>query len=142
METVFHNSGLYLLFLLIIIYIIALVCSVVVSITNIIFKRSSQKLLRMNMIIKLIHIPAYILIFTAGLVFTITIFTMGITAVLIIFDCMTIFLTGLIGLSGIIRGFAENKLSKNTAIIHALLQFVFCFDIISSIIVYRKVKSK
>jgi hypothetical protein len=70
-----------------------------------------------------------------------TIFTMGITIVLMILDVMTIFLSGLVGLSGIIRGSIENKLSKKTAVIHSILQFIFCADIFSCIIVYRKVKN-
>jgi hypothetical protein len=141
METVFLNNGLFVIFVLIILYIIALILSGIIFIKSIITKRDSKELLYTNMIIKLVHIPAYIIIFFIGLLSLITIFTMGITIVLILLDCMTIFLSGLIGLSGIIRGFIENKLSKKAAVIHAVCQFIFCADIISCIIIYRKVKN-
>jgi hypothetical protein len=141
MDTVFKNNGLYLFLTLMIIYIIAFVCSIILFITNIVFKRDSLQLLRINMIIKIIHIPAYVLIFLFGLLCLITIFSAWITLILMVFDIITIFLTGLIGFGGIIRGVIENKISKKTAAIYAVLQFVFCFDVISSILLYRKIKT-
>ena len=94
----------------------------------------------MNMVIKLVHIPAYVLIFVLGLAFMVTIFTFAITIILVIFDMMTIFMTGLIGLSGVIRACCEKKISIKSAIIHGILQFVFCLDVFSAVIAYRKVK--
>jgi hypothetical protein len=102
--------------------------------------RSAQEVARINMVVKLLHIPAYIVIFIIGLLGLITIFTAAISIVLMVMACMTISLTGLLGLGGIIRGLRENKLSKKESVIHAIFQFVFCADIISSIIVYRKIK--
>ena len=140
MDSLFQNNALLLLFALLIFYIVALACTVVSFITGIAKKKSGLALFRASMIIKLLHIPSYVLIFIIGLLCLITIFTFAITIVLMILDCMTIFLTGLIGLCGIIRSFKENKLSKNEAIIHGVLQFVFCADVISSIMVYKKTK--
>lgn len=140
MKTFCSNDGSYLLLALLILYVIALVFSIVVFITGLIKKREAQDLLRVNMVIKLIHIPAYILIFCVGSICLLTIFTFGISIALMILDGMTILLSGLIGLAGVIRAFHEEKLSKKTAIIHGIFQFVFCADVINSIIVYRKVK--
>jgi hypothetical protein len=140
METVFQNNGLYLILLLIIIYIIALVSSIIFCIKNIMKKIISQKLLYINMVIKLIQIPAYVLIFFIGLICLFTIFTMAISIVLMIFDGMAIFLTGLIGLAGIIRCLIENKITKKTAVIYAIFQFIFCADVITSIKIYKKIK--
>jgi hypothetical protein len=52
----------------------------------------------------------------------------------------TIFLSWLAGLGGIISGLKENKLPKKTAIIYGIFQFVFCIDIVNSIVLYRNVK--
>ena len=142
MEAVFDNSAITVLFALIAVYITALLCSAVVIITSLVKKREAQDLLRVNMIIKLIHVPAYIIIFIIGMIGLITIFTMGISLALMILDVMTIFLTGVIGLGGVIRAYKETKLSKKSAIIHGILQFVFCADVFSSVIVYRRVKRK
>ena len=140
-NTVFQNNIIIVLILLIVFYIIALACSVVFFMKNLLNKTNPKNILRINMIIKLLQIPAYILIFLFGLLNLITIFTAAITIVLMFLDGMAIFLTGLIGLCGIIRGFLEGKLSKKTAVIHGLLQFIFCADVISCIIVYKKVKN-
>jgi hypothetical protein len=140
MEILFQNNGLYVLLMLFIFYVLALICTLIFSIKNIALKKESQKILFFNMLIKLIQIPAYISIFIIGIMGLITIFTIGITIVLIILSCLTIFLTGTIGLSGIIRGFLERKLSLKYAILYAFLQFIFCIDVIGSIIIYQKVK--
>ena len=139
MEKIFKNNALYLVLLLIIFYIIALIFTIIVSIKNIILKQNSKNILKINMTIKLIHIPAYVLIFFAGLLSLITIFTMGFSIAFFVLDCMTIFLTGLIGLSGLIRILIENKLPKKTIILNAIFQFIFCLDVISSIIIYKKI---
>ena len=141
MDTVFRNNGLYVLLSLFALFVAAFICAINIFITSILFKRSARELLRINMVIKIIHVPAYILIFFIGLFSLITIFTAGISVALIILDGLTILLTGLIGLAGIIRAFVENKLPKKTAILHTVLQFIFCADVVSSIVVYRKVKN-
>jgi hypothetical protein len=140
MEKVFNNNAFYLVFVLFILYFISFVCSVIACITSIANKRKALEVLRINMIIKLIHIPAYIMIFVVGLFCMITIFTFGITIALIILDGLTIVLSGLIGLGGVTKSLKENKISKIAAAIHGILQFVFCADIISSVIIYLKVK--
>lgn len=141
MDTVFQNNVYSLLLILIVLYVVALVCAVTVFITSLAKKRRILEVLRINMIMKLIHIPAYLFIFVVGLFSMITIFTFGITIVLIILDGMTIVLSGLIGLGGVIRSLRENKISMKVAVIHGILQFVFCADIISSIVIYRIVKA-
>ncbi len=141
METIFNNNAFLLLFILIILYVAALVCAITVFITGFTKKKNSLEILRINMIIKLLHIPAYLLIFVLGLLCTLTIFTIGITIVLMILDGMTIVLSGLVGIGGIIRGLRENKISIKKAVIHGILQFVYCADIISSIVIYRTIKA-
>lgn len=140
-DTVFHHNVYPLLLILILLYIVALVCAVTSFIASLANKREILDVLRINMIIKLIHIPAYLFIFVVGLLCMITIFTFGITIVLMIFDGATIVLSGLIGLGGVIRSLRENKISIKVAVIHGILQFVFCADIISSIVIYRKVNA-
>ena len=65
---------------------------------------------------------------------------MPVTMILIIIDGLTIFLSGLIGLGGVIRAFSDKKITLKKAIIHCILQFVFCVDIISAIIIYKEIK--
>lgn len=128
-----------LLVTLIVIYGISFLVSLIVSGYNLVSGRNPEAILRITMIIKLIHIPAYIAIFVVGLASLITIFTAGISIVLWLLDVFTIIISGTIGLSGIIRALREHRLTGKEALIHGLLQFVFCADVISSIIAYRTV---
>ena len=141
MKTVFHNNAFDLIFVLLVLYFAALICTGVVFVASLVKKWNAQELLRINMAIKLIHIPAYLLIFIVGLACMLTIFTFPISFVLLLLDGMTITLSGLIGLAGMIRCVGENKLSKKAAATHGILQFIFCADIFSSIIVYRTIRT-
>ena len=141
-EKVFFNNGFYLILALIFFYVIALISAFVFFIKNILSKKYSENILKINMIIKILHIPAYILIFLMGVISFITIFTIGFSIAFIILDMLTIFMTGLIGLSGIIIGFKEKKISIKNAIIFSIFQFIFCIDVFSSIIIYKKIKKE
>lgn len=106
-------------------------------------KKSSEEVLGLSKQLKLIQIPAYILIFAA----TIKYFWLPITGAIITLismmaDCIAIFSTGIIGLSGVILAYKENKLSKKAAVVNGMLQFIFCADIFSTVWVYKKVKEE
>lgn len=54
----------------------------------------------------------------------------------VLFDCITIFLTGLVGLTANLRVYKERKCSGSFAALNSVCQFVFCIDVISAVIVY------
>ena len=54
--------------------------------------------------------------------------------VLFFFDCLTILLTGLIGLAASIRCAVEKRVSKGLCIANGILSFVFCADVVLAII--------
>lgn len=141
MNTVFNNNIFMLLAALFLLYFVALACAIYVFIRGLTKKQDAHEILRINMLIKLVHIPAYLLIFVVGVICTITIFTIVITVLLMILDVMTIVLSGLVGLSGVIVSFKEKKISAGRAVLHGMLQFVYCGDIISSIVLFRTVKA-
>ena len=140
MESVFQNNAITLLQFLFVVYFAALISTVIFIVANLHKQQSALGMARINMVIKLIHIPAYLVIFIMGLLSFVTIFTMPFALFFFLFDCMTIFLTGLIGASGILKGFREEKVSKESANIHGILQFLFCIDVISAIIIHRKIR--
>ncbi len=59
---------------------------------------------------------------------------------LVILDCMSIFLSGLIGASAIARSCADGRLPAKTSLICGILQFVFIADVISAVIVFRNAR--
>ncbi|WP_310602190.1 hypothetical protein [Anaerosporobacter sp.] len=136
----FEKSVSFIFPVLVVLYFVVLICSIGTLYTAIVNKRDEQELLRMNMIMKVVQIPSYILIFICALICLSTIFTFALSFFLLFLDCFTIFLTGLVGVAAIIRACEEGKLTRRSAVIHGLLQFVFCIDVISAIIVYVKAK--
>jgi len=140
METVFRSNAYVLFLTLFVVFVLALLTSVAVFIISIVTKWNTKDLLRVNMIMKLVHLPANIAILYFTFAFMLTIFTFAISMILIVIPCITIFMSGLIGLAGVIRSAVEKKLSAKEAIIHGILQFIFCADIISSIMIYKKFK--
>jgi len=122
----------------VLVYIIALICSLFVLIVGLITKRDSIEMLRTNRTLKLWHLPAHIFY-----LFCVFFFLGGGTffpQLSLYFIFATVFLTGLVGLGGIIRGFCEKKLSLRVLIIHGALQFIALADIVSSIYLCIKVK--
>ncbi len=136
MDTVFHENALELLMYLGMFIFISLCCNLAFFILCIKRKWNARQVSLINMFVKLIHIPAYTIIFVLGLIFSVTVFTFAISFIFIIVDCLTIFMTGLIGTSAVIRCYRENKVSKKSAKIIAFFQYIFCVDIAASIILY------
>lgn len=140
-ENLFGGSVIYNIFYIAVLFVAALICSIITIIICSVKKVESEKILQINLIVKLIHIPTYIAIFIFGILCLITIFTMGFSLAFVVFDLLTIILSGLVGLTGIIRSRKENKLPKRSAILLGILQFVFCADVICAIIAYVTVKN-
>lgn len=103
-------------------------------------KRSAKELLGINLAVKALHVPAYVFLFLAGFASLITIFTAGFAVVFMILDGLTIVLSGLVGLSAVLRLRDEGKLTLSQTGLHGLLQFVFCADLASSILLYFHAK--
>ena len=138
-EIVFAGEGALLLVSCFLMYIIALICSLLVLIISLVKKRDSQEMLHTNMVVKLWHLPAHLIIFFIAL--SSFVVRANLFAVILIFlNCAIVLLSGLVGLGGLIRGFCEKKISLCMLIVHGVFQFVFFADVISSILVRRKVK--
>lgn len=77
-----------------------------------------------NMLIKLVQIPAYLAIFVLGVLFSLQ-FSLMLFCFFVLFDCITIFLTGLVGLTANLRLYKERKCSGSFAALNSVCQFVF-----------------
>jgi hypothetical protein len=93
-----------------------------------------------NMIVKLINIPAYIIMFLTCIVCLITIFTFIISFLLGIFGYICLIMTGLYAVSTYKKLKDKNIISKKEFIIFSILSFIYISDIIVSIIAYKKQK--
>lgn len=105
-------------------------------------KYSAAGLPFINLLVKLIHIPAYLLIFALGLLCMITIFTMGFSLFFVFFDCLTICLSGMLGVLAVWTLYRSGKCTGPFLILHGILQFIFVADVISAVIIYRRAKKQ
>lgn len=118
----------------------AFVCNVIFLVLSMGQKWDCRKMALWNMVIKLMQIPAYLGIFLLGIVSFSLIFTIGVAGVLFLFDCASIFLTGMIGVGAVIRCCKSGVCRKTFSVLHGILQFVFCLDLISAILVFARSK--
>lgn len=140
MEKLFGNNIYIGFFWLIALWVIALINAVIVTIFGVLSKSKSKQLAKTVMLVKLLQIPAYIAIFAVGMLCLATIFTVFLSVLLLIVDVMTILLSGLIGVSSVKNCYSDGVISYKESIIFGLLQFVFCIDVVISIVVYVKAK--
>ena len=140
MESVFNSNALYLIVSLLFYCILTGMLSIVCFFVSIYKKWDAISLAKTAMIMKLAQVPAYVLIFALGAVFVITIFTIPFSIGLFVIDCLSVFMTGLFVVSSVIATIKNNTFTLKEVIWVILLQFVFCADVISSVVFYIKLK--
>jgi len=102
----------------------------------------SEFFLFWSMILKLCHIPVYVVVFLCGVVFAIIPFGFFLLPILIIFDFLLLSLSSIYGISGIIQAKHDGDLSLKSAVVLGILHFFFCADVICSIVAFFTVKHK
>ena len=115
-------------------WLAGLVCALVLVAFSLGETWSARSMAMAGMTVKLLQIPAYVLWFLVGMIL---IAFMGPILTLLV-DVMTIALSGLVGLAAVIRCKREGILTGRQAILYGILQFIFCVDVFSAIILYQK----
>ena len=106
---------------------LALACNVVFLLLS--RKDSAERLCKTALILKAIHIPAYVAIFVLGLILGLMFFmTFPIILLLIFLDCVTLFFSGMISVFALIK---NRKNGTVLTVIAIICQFYFCADVIS-----------
>ncbi len=104
-------------------------------------KVPAKAILRSNLMIKCAQIPAYLLVFFLGLMLMVTIFTWPFAIVLILVDCFTVLLSGIVAVAGLLRAVSDKQISKGWAVVLSFASFLFCVDVVAAIIAYLSVKA-
>lgn len=92
-------------------------------------------LARAVMIVKLVQIPAYAGILLLGMGFSLTVY-FAVNVVFFLFDVLTIALSGLLGVAAVSRAQEEGIFTKYHAERLGIFQFIFCVDVVASMISY------
>jgi len=98
---------------------------------------STTQLLKTALIIKAIHIPAYLIIFVSGAIMGLLFFfTIPIIAFLVLIDFITLCLSGMISVYAHIKALKEKNTELSVPLIISLIcQAFFCADVISLLVV-------
>lgn len=139
MESVFQNFFLVMIFYIFVYCIFVLLCNLIFIVLSFVKKWDHLELCKINMIVKLIHVPGYIAIFIFGIIFLLTPFTIGFSIFFFLYDCLSLVLSGIIGLSAILSMKKKGQKLSGFYLLNCFLQFVFCLDIVSSILVFATV---
>lgn len=141
MERVFMNNG-YLLILSVVFFgFVAAVFSLSTGLLVLLKKKpdgagGALGAARLNMVIKLVQIPAYLVIFLLGLVFSLTIFGIGFVIFFFFIDCVSIAMSGFIGVAAVVRSYAAGFVTLKRGVLLAALQFMFVADIVCCIVLF------
>ena len=142
MDKVFHANGLYLLAAIFLYCIITTALGIVCFAASIKGNWDALLLSKRVMIIKLVQIPAYTVIFVLGVLLALTIFTYPVSFALFLLDCLTVFLTGLLVTAAAVNAVRQGNLQYKNVIWIIVLQFIFCADVVASILFYWMLKKK
>lgn len=140
MESVFNNNALILMAALLGYCLIAAALSIFCFFQSICKKWDALSMAKTAVIVKLIQIPAYIAVFVVGVLCTITVFTIPFTVGMFLLDCVTLFLSGLLTIAAVINAVRRGDFPFKHVFWIILLQFVFCADVVASIVLYKKLK--
>lgn len=100
-----------------------------------------------NMLIKLLHIPFYIIVFLIGMLFfavsvipAFIFVTPAVIFILFMIDLLLMYITSIYGISALARGKRKGVISTTFLIVNIILHLFFVTDIISSVIVFAELK--
>lgn len=141
MSSVFQNNALILLFVFIIYTVIACCLSALCFFLSIKNHWDSLSLAKTAMIIKLIQIPGYIAVFILGAICLITVFTFAITFIFVLFDFLTLLMTGQLIAASAINASRKGQLSLKRSWWVIALQTVFCADVVTAIVFYKQLRN-
>lgn len=125
----------------------SLVLFVIVSLMNMVYAfilprlgYKGEQLLFWNMILKICNIPIFLAIFFIYMLFHILI--LPLIPALILFDYLLLLSSTMYGVSGLVYCFNEGKLTRKAFIINVIAQFLFCWDVVSAVYCYIKLRDK
>lgn len=97
-------------------------------------------LAKTQMIMRLVQIPAYVLVFFMGVMGMFLIFTIGISLALFLFDIISITVTGIASVA-VYSILADLKMiSKKQQLLYSIGGFIYVLDVIAAFLCYKKVK--
>ena len=140
MEEVFQGDAFNIVALLVLACILASLLSFIYFLVGIFKNWDALSYAKWAMIVKLIQVPAYVVIYAVSFLLVFTIFTIPFSVGFFLLDCFAVFLTGLLTIGAVINSIRQGALTFKETFWIILLQFVFCADVAAAIILYKKLE--
>jgi hypothetical protein len=142
LERIFGGNVFALITVFLIYFAVSLILAIICYIISLVKNPEPLALAKTATIIKLIQIPAYIVNFVLSILFIITIFTIGFAVVLLAVNCVCLFISGVLNILAMFIAVRKGVLKTGECILYAVFQFVFCLDIVSSVLLCRKLNKR
>ncbi len=111
---------------------LSLICNVIYMVLS--RNEDPSKLMGGALLVKLIHIPAYVMIFFYGAVASLMFFmALPLIIMYVVFDYIVLLLSSSLSVFGLVKNM---KNSEAFSIVALICQFVFCADVISLLVVW------
>lgn len=114
-------------------WLFGLTGAICLAVSNASKRTDAKAAAKNNMLVKLLQIPAYILLFGIGALCSMLIFTWLVTFTIIVVDVMTMLLSGINGAAAVSKCRKEGLLSRNAAFWMGIAQFVYCVDVVCAV---------
>lgn len=140
MDSVFGGNAFHLIGAFLAYLIVAFGLTVLALILALVQKWDSTSMAKTVMIIKLIQIPAYIVIFVLGVICFVTIFTLAFSFFFILFDLAVIAMSGMLQTAAVIAAKRKGQLSGFQVPLFILLSYIYCADVVAAVMLYVMLK--
>lgn len=137
-NNLFNNNVFIPLALIIIFYFISLILNIIYCVKTINSNIELNDLIKSNRTVKLIQMPAYIIIFILGVICILAILTIPFAFVLAFFSFASLLMSGIYAVTCYKKLKDKAIISNKSFILYSLLSFVYIADLFVAIIVYKK----
>lgn len=123
--------------------ILTFIWAIVFSVSEMIGKQKLEDLAKVNMMVKFLHIPAFIFNFILGFigcilgVFGIAFFLWAVLA-----DILMIALSGIVAFGFAVRAIKEKAVPTGEGILFAIGSFIYCVDIVLAVVYKNKIMKR
>lgn len=129
----YEYSALSVFLLIPLSLIITIICLIIAIVNSIKAGKNSYGIYyptRMNLIIKLVQIPAYTINFVLGLIgLFMSVWGIGVLAIVIIVDFLSIVLSGVNNIGTCVNLSKNNTISSSWAVIFSIFSFIYVVDV-------------
>lgn len=141
MEHVFNNNALILLLVVLLYGLVAACTTMICFILALIKKWDALSMAKTVMIVKIVQFPAYAITLVLAVIFLITIFTWPLSILMGFCAYFSLMMTGFLQSAAVILAIREKKVRFRNSFWVILLQFIYCANLVASIIFYVKLRN-